>query len=389
MIFQRALRRELLSTAGAVFTTLFTIVITVMLIKILGQAAGGKVASADVIALIGFTSLGYMPVLLILTGFISVLWVVTRSYQDSEMVVWFASGVSLLNWIRPVVFFGLPIIVLTALLTFFGTPWANRQSTELKERYEKRDDIAKVSPGKFQESASSDRIFFVESVAGDLGKVQNIFVNTINNGRSSVIVAKEGSIEIDKNGDKFVVMSKGRRYDGLPTERDFQMMQFERYGILMESQTKALAEDKSAKSMTMTELLDNQSSSYSQGELLWRVSLPLMGVILMFLAVPLGFVNPRVGRSANLIVALLLVVVYLNMINIVQASVVQGRVPFTMAWWPLQLIALTLVGLAFAWRINVNSRMHPLVLWSGLKGCFHSKKEKKLSDAVQAQVSGS
>ncbi|MES2071221.1 MAG: LPS export ABC transporter permease LptF [Pseudomonadota bacterium] len=389
MIFQRALRRELLSTAGAVFTTLFTIVITVMLIKILGQAAGGKVASADVIALIGFTALGYLPVLLILTGFISVLWVVTRSYQDSEMVVWFASGVSLLNWIRPVMAFGLPIIGLTAALTFFGTPWANRQSTELKERYEKRDDIAKVSPGKFQESASSDRIFFVESVAGDLGKVQNIFVNTLNNGRSSVIVAKEGAIEIDKNGDKFVVMSKGRRYDGLPTEPDFQMMQFERYGILMASQTKALAEDKSAKSMTLAQLLENPSS-YNQGELLWRISLPLMCAILMLLAVPLGFVNPRVGRSANLIVALLLVVLYLNMVNIVQASVVQGRMSFKMSWWPLQLIALTLVGLWFAWRMNVNSRMHPLVLWSGFKGCFHSKKDKKMAAAQQAgQVSSS
>ncbi|GGC70257.1 LPS export ABC transporter permease LptF [Undibacterium terreum] len=387
MIFQRALRRELLSTAGAVFTTLFTIVITVMLIKILGQAAGGKVASADVIALIGFTSLGYMPVLLILTGYVSVLWVVTRSYQDSEMVVWFASGVSLLNWIRPVVFFGLPIITLTALLTCFGTPWANRQSAELKQRYEKRDDIAKVAPGKFQESASSDRIFFVESVAGDLGKVQNIFVNTVNNGRSSVIVAKEGAIEIDKNGDKFVVMSKGRRYDGLPTEPDFQMMQFEHYGILMASQTKALAEDKSAKSMTMAELLENQSSSYNQGELLWRVSLPLMGTVLMFLAVPLGFVNPRVGRSANLIIALLLVVVYLNLVNIVQASVVQGRMAFSMAWWPLQAAALVFVALAFAWRINVNSRMHPLVLWSGFKGCFHSKKAEKMASA--GQVSGS
>ena len=59
MIFQRALRRELVSTAGAVFTTLFTITITVMLIKILGQAAGGKVASQDVIALIGFAG-GYI-----------------------------------------------------------------------------------------------------------------------------------------------------------------------------------------------------------------------------------------------------------------------------------------------------------------------------------------
>ena len=87
MIFQRALKRELISTAAGVFMTLFTITITMMLIRILGQAAKGRVASDDVLALLGFTSLNYLPIILILTGFVSVLLVVTRSYQDSERCV--------------------------------------------------------------------------------------------------------------------------------------------------------------------------------------------------------------------------------------------------------------------------------------------------------------
>lgn len=374
MIFQRALQRELFGAAGAVFTTLFTISITWMLIKILGQAAGGKVASADVISLIGFASLTYLPVLLILTGFISVLLVVSRSYQDSEMVVWFASGLSLTSWVWPILKFGLPLIALTALLSLVATPWANRQSLEVRQGYEKREDIAKVSPGKFQESASSERIFFVEEVAGDLSKVRNVFINTFKNGRSSVVVAKEGTIEIDPQGDRFLVMSQGRRYDGLPTEPDFQMMQFEKYGIRVSTQTKAVAGDKSAKSLSLSELLADPNN-FNQGELLWRISLPLMGTVLLLLAVPLGYVNPRVGRSANLIIALLLVVVYLNMLNIVQAGVVQGRSGFAMAWWPLHLLALILVVLLFSWRLKVNSRYHPLVLWSKIK-CSMRGKEK-------------
>ncbi|MFZ6674695.1 LPS export ABC transporter permease LptF [Undibacterium sp. Xuan67W] len=375
MIFQRALRRELLSAAGAVFTILFTITITFMLIKILGQAAGGKVASADVIALIGFSVLQYLPVLFILTGFISVLMVVTRTYQDSEMVVWFASGLSLSKWIAPVLSFGMPMVILTALLSFVATPWANRQSAEFRERYEKREDIAKVSPGKFQESASSDRIFFVEEVAGDLSKVQNIFINTFRNGRSSVVVAKEGKIEIDARGDKFLVMSQGRRYDGLPTEPDFQMMQFERYGILVSGQTKATAGDKSAKSLSLQELLQDPNN-FNRGELLWRISLPLMCFVLLLLAIPLGFVNPRVGRSANVIVALLLVVLYLNLVNIMQAAVVQERFSFGNSWWPIHLFAAVVVILLFAWRLYVNSHYHPLVLWSRLKCLMRGKDTK-------------
>ncbi|MFZ6759157.1 LPS export ABC transporter permease LptF [Undibacterium sp. Ji50W] len=374
MIFQRALRRELNSAAGAVFTTLFTITISVMLIKILGQAAGGKVASSDVVALIAFTALMNMHILLLLTGFISVLLVVTRSYQDSEMVVWFASGLSLTQWIAPVVRFGAPLIILTGLLSFIVTPWANQQSVEFRERFEKRSDIAKVAPGKFQESASSDRIFFVEEVAGDLSKVQNIFINTYKDGRSSIVVAKEGMIEIDKLGDKFLVMSQGRRYDGAPTAPDFQMMQFEKYGVLVSSQNASVASDKSAKSMPLTALLENLDST-KMGELLWRISLPVMCSVLLLLAIPLGYVNPRVGRSANLIVALLLVVMYLAITNILQALVVQERSSFGMAWWPHHLVVSLLVVALFLWRLKVNSRWHPLVLWSRCKSSFRGKEK--------------
>ncbi len=373
MIFQRALRRELVSTAGAVFTTLFTITITVMLIKILGQAAGGKVASQDVIALIGFAALNYLPVILILTGFISVLMVVTRSYQDSEMVVWFASGLSLTRWIAPVLAFGLPIVLLTALLSFVLTPWASRQSAEFRERFEKREDISKVSPGKFQESAAADRIFFVEGVSGDSAKVRNIFVNTVQNGRSSVVVAKEGTIAVDQRGDKFLIMSKGRRYDGISAQPDFRVMEFERYGVLVGRQSQAVVGDKSARSLPTPALLADPNK-FNRGELLWRLSLPLMCLLLMLLAVPLSFVNPRGGRSANLLIALLLFVVYSNMVSVLQAAVVQERLSLAAAWWPIHLAAVLLIVLLFSWRLFINSPYHPAALWGACKRAIVFRK---------------
>lgn len=366
MIFQRALRRELASTAGAVFTTLFTITITVMLIRILGQAAGGKVASADVVALIGFAALRYLPVLLILTGFLSVLLVVTRSYQDSEMVVWFASGLSLTRWIKPVLAFGLPLVLLTGLLSFILTPWAARQSAEYTERFEKREDISKVSPGKFLESASSDRIFFVEEVSGDASKVQNIFVNTMRDGQTSVVVAKEGTIEHNARGDKLLVLQKGRRYDGVPNQSDFEVMEFEKYSVVVGRQKETLSSDKSATAMPTLSLLTDFSQDH-QGELLWRVSLPLMSFFLLMLAIPLGFVNPRGGRSANLLIALLLYLVYSNMVSVFQVAVAQGRLSLMTAWWPMHVLTmLTILGL-FGWRVSVNSRFHPLVIWARLR----------------------
>jgi len=373
MIFQRALRRDLLNTAGAVFTTLFTITITVMLIRILGQAAGGKVASADVIALIGFSALNYLPIILNLAGFMSVLLVVTRSYQDSEMVVWFASGLSLSRLIAPVLMFSLPIVTMTALLSLFLTPWSNQQSAIYKERYANREDIARVSPGKFQESSSSNRVFFVEGVAGDATKVRNIFVSSVANGKTSVVVAKEGSIEIDPNGDKFLVMHQGRRYDGVPTQSDFQLMEFDRYGVLVAGKSTAQVGDTSARALPTRELLRTRNN-FNDGELLWRISLPLMGILLMLLAIPLGFVNPRGGRSANLLIALFLFVFYSNMLSYAQATVVQSRSSLILAWWPVHLVALLVVVIFFAWRLEVNSRYHPLVMWAMIKRAYFMRR---------------
>lgn len=373
MIFQRALRRELTSTAGAVFTTLFTITITVMLIRVLGQAAKGRVASSDVMALIGFSALGYLPIILILTGFISVLLVVTRSYRDSEMVVWFASGNSLLKWIRPVLTFGLPLVFLTGFLSFFATPWANKQSLEFRERFQQREDIAKVSPGRFQESSSSNRVFFVEGVADDASRVRNVFVHTVRDGQTSIVVANEGTVQFDEKGEKFVLLQNGRRYDGTPSSVFFELMEFERYAIRVVSRAMALIGDRPARSQPTSVLL-TERSRYQMGELLWRIALPLMCLLLMLMAIPLGFVNPRGGRSANLMIALFLFVFYSNMISVVQASVMREKISFMAGWWPMHLLALVGISIMFLWRLKMNSPYHPLVLWGAAKRAYFLKK---------------
>jgi lipopolysaccharide export system permease protein len=373
MIFQRALRRELVSTAGAVFTVLFTILITNVLIKILGQAAGGKIASADVVAMIGFAMLGYLPVLLQVTGFISVLGALSRSYQDSEMVVWFSAGLSLTRWVRPVLLFGLPIILMTALLSFYVTPWANRQNAEYRERFEKSEDVSNIQPGKFHESPSVDRIYSVEAVPGDASKVKNVFVNTNRNGKTSVIVSKEGTVEVDQKGDKYLVLSKGRRYDGVSTQPDFELMEFEHYHVFLAHNAPTLVENTSAESLPTQALLANRTP-FNLAELLWRIALPIMACTLLLLAIPLSFVNPRAGRSANIGMAMLIWFSYTNFVSAVQAMVKQGRLPFMFAWWPIHVIVILIVVFLFSWRLYMNNPYHPLAMWSAVKRVMSGKK---------------
>jgi lipopolysaccharide export system permease protein len=381
MIFQRALRRELASSAGATFTVLFTIFVTWTLITILGKAAGGKVGSGDVVALIFFAVLNYLPTILILTSFISVLAAVTRSYRDSEMVVWFASGQSLVRWIAPVMTFGLPLVLITGTLSFVATPWAKMKQNEFVERFEKREDLKKVSPGQFKESASRNRVFFVEGASGTSNVVQNVFVNQVENNVNTVVVAKEGVIEGDGKGGQFLVLKNGRRYQGVPGHADFQSMEFERYSMRVSTKVPVLGADTGVETLSTAALIA-LPNRYTMAELLWRIASPVMCVLLMLLAIPLGFVNPRAGSSANLILALLIFITYSNLVKLTEASVKQGKADFGTAWWPLHLLVALCVLALFAWRLNVNHRYHPLVLWNALK---HGRSARRAIAKAEAK----
>ncbi|MYM25956.1 LPS export ABC transporter permease LptF [Duganella sp. FT135W] len=374
MIFQRALRREMAATAGASFTVLFSICVTWTLIAVLGKAAGGKVASSDVIALIVFATLNYLPTILILTSFISVLMVVTRTYRDSEMVVWFASGLSLTRWIAPVLTFGLPIVLLTGMLSFVATPWAKQKSSEYVERFEKREDLQKVSPGQFKESASANRIFFVEGVAGKTAVVQNVFVNTVDEKGTAVIVAREGVINTGPKGERYLVLKNGRRYQGMPGQADFQTMEFESYSMRVASKNTELDGERDTDSIPTMQLLQDTSNA-GRAELLWRAASPLTCLVLILLAIPLGFVNPRAGSSANLIIALLIFFSYNNFVKLIEANVRQGKAAFAVSWWPLHVVAMLVVFGLFAWRLNLNHRYHPLALLAAFKRSRRANKK--------------
>jgi len=150
VIFRRALLREFGNLALAVFATLFAITLTTQLIRLLGQAAIGKVLSEGVAALLAFSALNYLPVLLSLTLFITVLMTLSRSYRESEMVIWFGSGLSLLAWIRPVLLFAAPLVALVAVLSLFLSPWAIGKAEEYRRQMNLQDDVSRVAPGVFR-----------------------------------------------------------------------------------------------------------------------------------------------------------------------------------------------------------------------------------------------
>lgn len=356
MLFTRALRRDLINLAGAVFAALFTIMVTTTLIRLLGRAASNRVATADVLPLIAFASINYIPILLVLTVYVTVLIALSRAYRDSEMVIWFASGQSLFAWIRPVLGFAAPFVVLIALVAFVVGPWANRQAADYRQRFEQREDVSQVAAGQFRESSGANRVFFVESISEDQSEVRNVFVTQVQAGKLTVVASSGGRIVSRPDGERFLVLEDGRRWDGPWGGTEYRLMEFERYGVRLQSKA-ASAGDQSARLKETHELISDPTPAHL-GELVWRIGLPLSGIAVSLLAIPLAFVNPRAGQSVNLVVAVLIYVIYNNVTSLMQAWVAQGKVSFAVAVFATHAVVLAVAAWLF-WRRTSLVRLWP------------------------------
>ena len=353
MIFDSAIRREFTHSASAISIALLAILISTQLIRFLNEAAAGKVLPEAVLVLLGFASLQYLPIVLTLTLFISVLFCLTRVYRDSEMFIWLISGQSLATWIKPILLFSFPFIVAISILSFSLTPWASRMANEYRLQLSLKSELSQVVPGAFREVNHGERVFFVENVSEDSEKIGNVFVVDTKADNVSVLVSETGYQEIEGE-NRFIVLEEGRRYSVEPGQTDFKINEFKRYKMVTEDGY-GKREYTDHKRKPFAELLQDNSNA-AKGEILWRFSVPLSAVFLVLWAIPLSRVNPRAGRSANLMIAVLIYAIYNNSISVFQAWVAQGKLPFYSAFFILHGVVFLLWAFLFLKQMQFKLR---------------------------------
>lgn len=342
MLFRKSLTRELTFTSVGVFLILLSILLTTQSINMLGRAVSGRIANDAVAALIGFWAIGFYPVLLILTIFISVLVVMTRMWREQEMAIWMTSGMSLSDWVAPVLRYAVPFTLLVAVGTMLVGPWAQQRSKEYAEVLKQREDISAVAPGVFKESNSNDRVYFIENYAGESGSAQNIFVQTIDEGRLSTIFAQAGQLHSNDKGERVLVLENGRRYIGEPGTGNFEVAEFGRYTIKVGESPRLIGPVGNAETRSTSALFASADAG-DQAELAWRISLPLSSLVIALLAIPLGYYNARSGHSYNLVLALGVYLLYQNGLWLFRDWIGAGKLP---GWWGILPLHLAMLALA-------------------------------------------
>ena len=355
MLFDSTVRKELSRGFGATLVVILTIMLTNALIRTVGQAASGAVAPQDVVLLLGYLALGQLPMMLALSLFIAVVLGLGRMYRDSEMVIWFAAGVGLHRFIRPVLRTCWPVLLVSAVLLLIVWPWGHRSSQELRDRYQHRSDLARVTPGVFQRSNDGRRVFFVERESADGVNARNVFILSNQDHSESVTSAKSGRLVVEGDA-RYLLLQRGQSNQMQTATGERTLSSFETYRVRAGEQVTRSAQNLPPK-LTDTLGLVHQPTPGKLGELTWRLGMLIGAGNLLLLGVGLAATNPRRASNWNLLFALLTFVVYYNLINLSQAWVASSRLSMGAA-----LLAVHGLALALAWAL-LWWRDHTAVRW--------------------------
>lgn len=348
MLFDSTVRRELSRGFGATLVVILTIVLTMLLIRVIGQAASGAVAPQDVVLLLMFVALGHLPTMLSLSMFVAVVVALGRMYRDHEMVIWSASGIGLVRFVRPVLRTCWPVLLLVALLQLFVWPWGNRHGQDLRDRYERRSDLARVTPGVFQTSADGRRVFFVERESADGVQARNVFILHHGEKVEAVTSARAGRLE-SVDGVRQLVLERGQRSDVDLQSGERTLWSFGGYRVAAGERASGDAEALPPKAVKTIDLI-LQPTPRHQGELTWRLGLLLAAANLLLLGIGLSTRNPRRASNWNLLFALMAFIVYYNLVNLTRAWVDGGRMSMGAALVGVHGAALALALALLWWR---------------------------------------
>ncbi|HTO20440.1 MAG TPA: LPS export ABC transporter permease LptF [Pseudomonas sp.] len=349
MIIFRYLFRELLITATAVSAVLLVIIMSGRFIKYLAQAARGVLDPSVLLWVMLYRMPGFLQLILPLGLFLAIMLSYGRLYLESEMAALSASGMSqqrlLLYTLGPAALLALVV----GWLALSVAPNSAYSSWELLASQDNLSELETLSAGRFQELGSGARVTYTESLNAERTVLRGVFITERDSGQITTLIAERGRHLIQEDGRRYLVLENGYRYDGMPGQADYRVLQYDRYGVLLPSPEANLGPNRSLDD-DPTSTLWRHPGRAQQAELQWRLSLPLIVLVMTLFAVPMAKANPRQGRYLKLLPALFLYMSYLGLLIAMRSQVEKGGIPPQIGLWWVHLLFLCIGALIFFWE---------------------------------------
>lgn len=351
MIIFRYLAREILIAIAGITGILLLIFLSNQFVRYLSAIAVGKLSAWVMLRLLLLQIPHLLGLLLPLGLFLGILLAYGRLYTDNEMTILQANGISPNRLLQIALSVTLAIAFIVACFNLWLGPMLAKHQEKLLAQANAASFVQNLQPGRFVILKHGRLIIYVEKMSVNHKRMDNVFVaeqaNRDDFNDWHVTNAKSGYQTLDPNSKAlYFVTNNGHRYEGEAGAKDFRIMEYQRYGVKVHDNPghiNLLAED-ILPTLVLWELAKSQT--HYEAELQWRIAMPLSVIILGMLAVPLSKVKPRQSKYAQLIPAILLYIVYVNLLLIAKAWVESASLSPILGLWCIH-VAMLIVALLF------------------------------------------
>ena len=357
-ILFRYLAREMLQVMFAVTAIVLLIIMSGRFVNYLAQAASGSLNADFLFAIMGYRMPEFLVMIIPLGLFLGIIMAYGRLYVENEMTILSVCGMSQNQLLCMTMVPALAVMALVAFLSLFLAPEGIRQVELLLAKQDSMTEFDTLAPGRFQVLEGGSRVTYTESLANERQLMEKVFIASRGEQGSpvmSLVLADQGRLSTtEQQGQRYLILRDGFRYDLTPGVAEVRITEYEHYGLRMEE--RPIKNEISREQALPTQVLLVSDNTTHIAEWQWRLSLPLVVPIIVLLAVPLSRVNPRQGRFVKLLPGVLMYLMYLALLIYARGAVDDQRLPSWPGVWWVHGIYL-LAGLAMLCREPLQRKL--------------------------------
>ena len=343
MIIQRYIYREILLWFAVTVGIICLVYTGNKCIHYLEDIAAGKIVGNLLLELLGLKLASVLPRLL--PGIILLALVLTyaRFNADNEMVIMSLVGLGRTKQVQIVLWFAVPVCLLTCLMAFYVAPWTEYRMLVLKTQAKWEAAIASVAVGQFKTFGGGDKVVYVESLSADKQLMQNVFLHRRQAKKSDVLISKQAFLDTQSDsGARYIKFLDGKLYRGTPGQPDYQITEYESYNMLLAADETMLNLDGQIKAIPMATLLASDTARH-KAELQWRISLPLSCLLLTVFAVLLSQTATGQNRYLLIFTAILTYFMYSNLLGVAKTLLERGEITPALGLWQVHALLVIIM----------------------------------------------
>lgn len=358
MTIFRYLAKEIYTIVLPVLLVLLLLVICNQLVRYLGFAAIGKISGGLVLRAMMYQLPILVAILLPLALYLGTIIAYSKLWMDGELTVLASCGMSNGRLLGLTLVHGLFIAMISGLIMCVVGPKLNLAQDQAFAKYFASSIFETILPGRFEQAPDGKHIYYVAKTSPDHRTMQDIFVAAIEPAKTSdktadvnsppnwaVLSAGSAKQEIDqKTRVHYLVMNEGARFQGQPGSAAYKIVKFKQYGLQL-GQTTVQNNEAEEVVPTLTLWHEDKNNGPYAAEFQWRVAMPISALLLVLLAIPLSRVNPRHGKYIQILPAILIYIIYANMLFMARSWIAQKQLAPWLGMWVVHLGLLVIAGI--------------------------------------------